>query len=582
MFPRGTVVTLLLLALMGGPVAAQPRGDDDLVGLWGADRVLGPELRGELLLRRAGDHWVGALAGAEATAAVSGDSIRLGFPAGAGEFRGRSVPDGVRGFWLQPALTTAGYRYATPVVLVAAGVGIWRGMVAPLEDRITLYLLIRRAADGTLTGSFHNPDMRWNGGLAAFRVRRDGDAIELADPSSGQVRFRQAYDSAQRRITMDFGVPFSLEPRDSAAAIGFLPRPSAAPYRYRLPAARSDGWAPSAPERVGMDLGPLKELVDSILATDPTADGAPLVHSILVARHGRLVLEEYFHGYSADRTHDLRSASKTVASILAGIAMDQSPAPFTPATPVYPYLGASADDPRKGKITVGHLLTHATGLACDDNDAASPGNEDRLQRQRRQPDWFRFVLDLPVAVDPGSRYAYCSGTLNLTGAVIRRATGSWLPAFFDQRLARPLGIDRYHVNLMPDGEGYSGGGLRLRPRDLLKLGQLYLDGGRWQGRRVVSERWVRQSTAHQIATADGGSDGFGWHRFELQWNGRTYQEYEASGNGGQLVIVVPELDLVAVFTAGNYNQYRVWRRFREQLVPRYLIRAVVADSARVR
>lgn len=580
MVRRAMALTMLLVG-MTAAVVAQPRSDDDLVGLWGADRVFGPELRGELLLRRVADRWIATLGGAEASASVTADTLRLVFPAGLGEFRGRIAAGTVRGFWVQPVLTTAGYRFATPVVLAAAGPETWRGPVAPLEDRITLYLLIRRAADGTLSGSFHNPDMRWNGGLAEFRVRRDGDAIELADPSTGRVRFKQAYDSAQRRITMDFGTPFALEPRDSAGAIGFIPRPGGGRYRYQVPATRTDGWVSASPEEVGVDRAVLGELVERLIGTDPTAAGAPLVHSVLVARRGRLVLEEYFFGYSADRPHDLRSASKTVTSILAGIAMDRQPSPFTMATAVYPLLGVTPDDPRKAGITVGHLLTHATGLACDDNDAASPGNEDRLQRQRQQPDWYRFILDLPMAVDPGSRYAYCSGTLNLTGAVIRRATGQWLPEVFDRSLAQPLGIARYHINLMPDGEGYSGGGLRLLPRDLLKLGQLYLDGGRWRGRAVVGERWVRQSTAHQMATADGGSDGFGWHRFELEWNGRKYREYEASGNGGQLVIVVPELDLVVAFTAGNYNQYRIWRKFREELVPRYLIRAV-ADPGRLR
>ena len=116
----------------------------------------------------------------------------------------------------------------------------------------------------------------------------------------------------------------------------------------------------------------------------------------------------------------------------------------------------------------------------------------------------------------------------------------------------------------------------MRPRDLLKLGELHLRGGVWNGARVVSKRWVDESTAHQISVPNGSSDGYGWHRHTLQVGGRSYQEYEANGNGGQFLIVVPELDLAIVFTAGNYGQYNIWRKFRDELVPQYIMTAVKA------
>lgn len=114
----------------------------------------------------------------------------------------------------------------------------------------------------------------------------------------------------------------------------------------------------------------------------------------------------------------------------------------------------------------------------------------------------------------------------------------------------------------------------MRPRDLLKLGQAYLDGGVWNGQRLVSTAWVERSTAHQIDAPSGGSDGYGWHRHTLTVDGLPHQEYEANGNGGQFLIVVPDLDLVIVFTAGNYLQYQVWRKFRDELVGQYVIAAV--------
>jgi CubicO group peptidase (beta-lactamase class C family) len=218
-------------------------------------------------------------------------------------------------------------------------------------------------------------------------------------------------------------------------------------------------------------------------------------------------------------------------------------------------------------VTVGHLLTHTSGLACDDDDDRSPGNEDTMQSQTREPDWYRFFLALPVAHAPGATYAYCSAGINLVGQVIGTRVHTWLPLFFDRFVARPLQITRYAVNLMPTGEAYAGGGMQMRPRDVLKFGQLYLDGGVWHGERLVSAAWVARSTARQVGRPDGSEDGFGWHRHVLSVGTRRMQTYEASGNGGQFLLVVPELDLVIATTAGNYGQYATWQRIRDVLVP---------------
>jgi CubicO group peptidase (beta-lactamase class C family) len=118
-----------------------------------------------------------------------------------------------------------------------------------------------------------------------------------------------------------------------------------------------------------------------------------------------------------------------------------------------------------------------------------------------------------------------------------------------------------------------GGGTHIRPRDELKLGQLYLDGGVWNGKRVVSKSWVEASTVPHPMNAKG-TDGYNWHTSQIKAGDRTYREYEANGNGGQLLMVLPELDLVVFFTAGNYGNYQVWRRFREELLPSYILSAI--------
>jgi CubicO group peptidase (beta-lactamase class C family) len=155
------------------------------------------------------------------------------------------------------------------------------------------------------------------------------------------------------------------------------------------------------------------------------------------------------------------------------------------------YRPFANDDARKAKLTLADLMSMRSGLARDDNDPDSPGGEDRMQRQKDQPDWYRYRLDLPMLKEPGGRDAvYCSADLNLVGGVAETIAQTWNGDLFERHVAEPLGFATYHLNLMPTGSGYTGGGVYLRPRDALKLGQLYLAGGLWNGTRVVSRDWV--------------------------------------------------------------------------------------------
>jgi CubicO group peptidase (beta-lactamase class C family) len=252
----------------------------------------------------------------------------------------------------------------------------------------------------------------------------------------------------------------------------------------------------------------------------------------------------------------------------------------TPVLSLLPEYHDLADpDPRKQKITVQDLLTMDSGFACDDNDDASPGNEDTMQGQDKQPDWYKYILDVPMMDDPGDKKAvYCTAGINLLGAVLRDTTHRQLMDVFQQYYAGPLQIHDYHMNLAPNGDAYMGGGIYLKPRDMLKLGQMYLDGGVWNGTRVLSKAWVDAATVqHSYFPASdyapGHGYGYTWHLFEAKVGGKSYQEYMAQGNGGQLVMVVPALDLAVVITAGNYGNFPVWRKFFEDLMPQYLIPA---------
>jgi CubicO group peptidase (beta-lactamase class C family) len=602
MFTRASVALLLALAML--PLRALA-ADDDLIGLWASETSFGPALRGDLTLVRNGADWRATIAGDEAKFSTSSDDIRFAFAGNRGAYRGTLAHDrrSIEGFWLQPSGATqdrqdpggAGQPFATPLVLRQVKPNTWRAEVRPLDDRFTLYLKIFRDDKGALLAAFRNPELNSRGGLSQFRATRTGDALhfERTNPDAPVIVHDASVLHAPDRIRIawpDVGRTLELSRIAPADATGFFARPPAeSKYAYREPAKIKDGWSTQRARDAGIDEAALVRLVQRLIDDDPSARRPSLIHSMLVAYRGKLVLEEYFHGYDRDTPHDIRSAGKTFGSVLVGAARMDGTA-IAPETRVYDLLAGMGPfanpDPRKAQITLAHLMAHSSGLACDDNDEHSPGNESTMQSQPAQPDWWKYTLDLPMAHDAGTRYAYCSANSNLVGAALTRATGVWLPALFERDVARPLGFGRYHWNLMPNGEGYLGGGAFVRPRDLLKIGQTWLNGGTWHGRRIVDAAWVKRSTAREIeispATtglsdeafsqsyikgADGSSwDGLAWHLVGIRAPTRTYSDYEATGNGGQLLIVVPELDLVVVFTAGNYMQGGIWNQWRHDIV----------------
>jgi CubicO group peptidase (beta-lactamase class C family) len=590
MIARSIRLFVTALAVMAFSTTALAVPANRLVGLWGAEVVRTPGLHGILTVRREARSWQGTIANVAASAPVRGDAVRIAFPNERGEFRGTLAKDGraLTGFWIQPR-TTALQSFASPLSLKKTGSKVWRANVIPFDDRFTLYLAIAPAADGALTAAFRNPEQNSIGNAPQFSLTHDGDALRFSAKSgAGEVSHDGQWLSAPDRIRIrwpELGRTLELVRRSPAEARSFYPRlPGQPPYAYRRPSERGDGWKTARAAEVGIDEAALTRVIQTIATSDPAARRPSLIHSLLLARHGRLVLEEYFFGYGADSPHDVRSAGKTFASVLMGAEMRRG-VPIQPSTPVYALLrpmGPFANpDPRKARITLAHLMTHSTGLACDDNDDASPGNEEKLQDQTAQPNWWKYTLDLPQLHDPGVRYAYCSATMNLMGAALTTAGRSWLPEMFARDIAKPLQFGRWYWNLMPTGEGYIGGGADLLPRDLLKIGQTYLNGGRWNGRRIVTADWVSSSTKPRIEITPAttgmseedfgnsyikGADGLAWHRITITAGDRRIEGYSAGGNGGQLLLIFPELDLTAVFTGGNYGQGGIWLRWPQQII----------------
>ena len=535
-----------------------------LAGLWGSERVVGQVVRGEVTVAR-GMAQVGVL---RAPVHIASGELRFELPGGRGQFRALAAGDGWRGHFLQPRALVGGAPFATPVELRRIGPRKWRGQILPLESDFAIYFHIAQQPDGSLRAVLRNPELNLGRGRP-LAVQVQGNTVRFLD--GAQERAVARFDAVHDTLTLegdlldggDASVALTRRGRDDAP--GFWPRPRGA-YVYRPPAPDTDGWRTAV-----ADLDPklIATLVQQILDTDPLVSPLPAVQGLLVARQGKLVVEEYFYGFSKDRLHDLRSAGKSFGSTLAGTAIDHG-APMNLKSALFSFFPEAPQPADKRAITVEHALTMSTGLACDDADDSSPGQEDRMQAQER--DWYRYTLDLPVAHPAGTYAAYCSGTINLVGGVVRAATRARLTDLFDAQLARPLGIARYAINLGPNSDMYFAGGLRLRPRDFLKLGQVFLSGGTWNGKRVVSEGWIKSATAPHAVLNNGNTDGYNWWLRQIG----SVRTYSAGGNGGQFVVVAPELDLVVAVTGGMYGNFAFAQKTVDDLLTRYLFPAARA------
>jgi CubicO group peptidase (beta-lactamase class C family) len=329
-----------------------------------------------------------------------------------------------------------------------------------------------------------------------------------------------------------------------------------------VPIARDDGWPVAAvnDDRL-VDRGALCAVADRLAASSN-------VHAVLVARAGKLAFERYFRGteeihsrrvgsvaFDADTLHDVKSVSKSVASLAFGIAMDRGLIGSIDQ-PIFSFFPELSDlrSAEKDRIKLSHVLTMSMGLTWEEATPATGDDNNDEARMNRARDPCRFVLGLAVTDPAGHRFFYNTGALALLSAIMRKATGQPLDEFARANLFEPLGISAVEWKRVK-GNTDAGGGLRLRPRDMAKIGQLVLAGGRWNDRQIVSRNWTELSTAPQLEGTDNQSYGYLWWLGLSQYKGRKVQWIAALGRGGQSIRIVPQLDLVVVVTAGYYQDY---------------------------
>jgi CubicO group peptidase (beta-lactamase class C family) len=345
------------------------------------------------------------------------------------------------------------------------------------------------------------------------------------------------------------------------------------------PLARDDGWAVASMEDDKIiDRVALCRMADRLSSTTN-------VHAVLVARGGKLVFERYFSGadevpgwiygsrvanvtFTADTVHNMKSVSKSVASLALGIAIDQGLIRSV-NEPIFSFFPELADlrSPERDRIQLVHALTMSMGLKWVEATPATGDDNDEV-RMHRASDPCRYVLGLPATAPPGQEFFYNTGALTLVSAVVRKATGRPLDEFARAMLFEPLGITNAGWSRVK-GDTDAGGGLRLRPRDMAKIGQLVLAGGRWNGRQIVSKDWIEASTTWKLKATDEQSYGYLW------WGGGSkFPWIGALGRGGQYIRIVPSLDLVVAVTAGYYQDYSPQAFQTQYSVFRDILRAI--------
>ncbi len=324
-----------------------------------------------------------------------------------------------------------------------------------------------------------------------------------------------------------------------------LPRPPApratapAPASPPAPAA-ADDWPTATPEEEGLDSKALADLLESI-----RAQGDP-VDSVLIVRDGRLVLDACVYPFRDGLRHAIHSGTKSVISMLLGIANGDGTLPDIerPVLDFFPGRSVAHLDDRKRAMRLKHLLTMSSGLDWEE-DIPYWRPQNSATRIAKSPDPVQSFLDTPMSVDPGTRFNYNSGGSHLLSAILQKATGESALEFARSRLFGPVGISEVTWEADARGVSLGGNGLWIQPRDLARLGELYRNNGVWKGRRIVPEAWVRDSVKPWMTS---GSFGYGY-----QWWLPPSGGYAARGFGGQLLWVLPDLRMVVVMTGGSQD-----------------------------
>jgi len=271
------------------------------------------------------------------------------------------------------------------------------------------------------------------------------------------------------------------------------------------------------------------------------------------------VYENYFRGYQREHKYTIYSVSKTFTSALVGIAFDKGYLKNVNQRMLsfFPAYAASIKDNAKKNITIEHLLSLSSGLDWDESTYSYEDSRNVHVQMERTDDWIKFILERPMKDEPGTQWRYNTGNAQLLSAIVKKTSGLYLHEFAEKHLFKPLGIADYYWNTDPSGytcAGGSDGGLRLKSRDLAKLGCLYANKGAWEGAQILSEEWIKASTAEYINIRHGHGYGYLWRILNIEHKDKTYSTFYHGGSGGHILMIIPKFNFVIVInSSANKN-----------------------------
>ena len=602
-------VLLMISACKTAPAeAVTSNKDSGPLGLW-VWQAPTQDSELDVVLQKFNNGWQARVNGKDVDTSVTGQNLTLAIDH-QHTFSGTFTQDRNRitGYWTQSFTALAYSVVNTRFSLHYHQPNTWHGKVILQPRPFHVYLDIFEEPETGLQAVIRNPERNDIMGATRFDVTETGKDEWLLSRDWGnrtvkvpvkRIARQEQQHKEPQQLQMNYSRledPIVLTPATQVNHHRYYPRPpNQFAQAYTPPVDLNDGWSVVAASEVGMDEATLKSLAQKLASADPRDARPTLVHAMSISYKGKLVFDEYFYGHNAQTVHDTRSLAKVFGSVMMG-AMQQRSYNISPQdqpmTELFSQAGLKLQNAQKKDITLAHLMTYTSGLDCDANRPSSKGSEDRMWTQQKEANYWLFTAKLPLLHPPGDRYAYCSGSANLVGASISKVTGLPVYEAFHQLIGQPLQFDTLHWNLMPNGEGYLGGGVYMRPRDILKIGAVFAGNGTWNGKQIISPDWIQESTSSKIAITPattgmkdndfynayfGGGQAYFWRTDTVKTAHGEYDSYEATGNGGQILLVVPELELSVVFTGGNYYMGSIWGKWRNELVGGYVIPAITKN-----
>lgn len=458
------------------------------------------------------------------------------------------------------------YHIALKETSDASFEGKWNIWMTPILDPTDTYLVFEQEEDNKALYPFFQ-DQRFTGTWAA-NYQWAANQVSFQDMKTG-IGFRG--EISKEKIGLDLYLAGQKLTHIDYFPMKELFQTGNTPNQQSPEQGIKDYWAEHKGEGKKLSEDILKKMEADIYAGE-----LPNAHSVLIAQKGELLYEKYFYGHTADIFHDQRSASKSLSSAMTGIAIkdgrlssvDQKLYDFIPKD--YQYTWTE----EKSEINLHNLLSMASGLDAID-DGRSAASEGVYQSSS---DWLKTVLEASMIAEPGTKNYYGTANPYLLGIVLDALLENSLEWYMDEKLFEPLGISQYIVQSDDRGKAYFGGGVYLRPRDMLSFGQLYLNQGKWEGQEIFRSDWVQKSFQRYgplLNVNDKNPYGYlFWHKDYLV-NGKTYSSVEARGSGGQYIMILPEEEVVVVMTSGNYRNGRFAQP--ELILEKYILPALKVD-----